>query len=83
MIYHISFYVLLLHASNNPCNQPIFWPSNIYKPGYASGESPAKRVFLYLLEDFEADEVSPVKKHLFINLHAVVSVLQIPLLNSV
>ena len=59
--------IILRIGQKGPCPMSdrvtgqIFWPSNLYKPGYASGESPAKRVFLYLLEDFGADQVSPVK----------------------
>ena len=47
----------MLFVLNKSYNQPVFLNSNLYKPGYASGEVPAKRVILYLLEEFDSIEV--------------------------
>ena len=47
----------MLFVLNKSYNQPVFLNSNLYKPGYASGEVPAKRVILYLLEELEPFEV--------------------------
>ena len=55
--YLVLHFLLLLLVLNKSNNQPLFLNSNLYKPEYAFGEVPAKRVILYLLEDFEALEV--------------------------
>ena len=56
--YFISFhFLLMLFVLNKSYNQPVFLNSNLYKPGYAFGEVPAKRVILYLLEEFDSIEV--------------------------
>ena len=47
----------MLFVLNKSYNQPVFLNSNLYKPGYASGAVPAKRVILYLLEEFDSIEV--------------------------
>ena len=56
--YYLGFHLLIsLFILNKSYNKPLFLHSNLYKPEYVSGEVPAKRVILYLLEDFQTLEV--------------------------
>ena len=56
--YYLSFhFLLMLFVLNKSYNQPVFLNSNLYKPDYASGEVPAKRVILYLFEELDSFQV--------------------------